>query len=34
MIVNPLPKGFFRSLFSTHPTTEARIARLMALSRG
>jgi heat shock protein HtpX len=34
-IVNPLTGGMLRSLFSTHPSTEERVARLraMALSR-
>jgi heat shock protein HtpX len=34
-IVNPLSGGMLRSLFSTHPSTEERVARLraMALSR-
>jgi len=34
-IVNPLSAGMLRGLFSTHPSTEERVARLraMALSR-
>jgi heat shock protein HtpX len=31
LIINPLPKNFLRSLFSTHPSTEDRIQRLLAL---
>jgi heat shock protein HtpX len=31
LIVNPLPKNLLRSLFSTHPATEDRIQRLLAL---
>ena len=31
MIINPLSAGGIRGLFSTHPETEERIARLMAL---
>ncbi len=31
MIVNAMPKQFMASLFSTHPSTEQRIQRLMAL---
>ena len=34
MIMNPLSGGGLRGLFSTHPATEERIARLMALARG
>ncbi|MEW6535295.1 MAG: zinc metalloprotease HtpX [Candidatus Auribacterota bacterium] len=30
-IVNPFKKDFFTSLFSTHPSTEQRIERLMSL---
>ncbi len=33
MIMNPLSGGGIKSLFSTHPSTEERIARLMALAR-
>lgn len=33
MIMNPLSGGGLRGLFSTHPATEERIARLMALAR-
>jgi heat shock protein HtpX len=32
MIMNPLSGGGLRGLFSTHPATEERIARLMALA--
>jgi heat shock protein HtpX len=32
MIINPLSVGGLRGLFSTHPSTEERIARLMAMS--
>lgn len=31
MIINPLSGGGLRGLFSTHPQTEARIAKLMAM---
>ena len=34
MIMNPLSGGGLRGLFSTHPATEDRIARLMAMTRG
>ena len=34
MILNPLSGGGLRSLFSTHPPTEERIARLRAMARG
>jgi len=34
MIINPLSGGGLRSLFSTHPATEERIARLMQMARG
>ena len=34
MIINPLSGGGVSSLFSTHPRTEERVARLMALARG
>mgnify|MGYP001064711299 FL=1 len=34
MIMNPLSGGGVRGLFSTHPSTEERIARLHALARG
>lgn len=34
MIMNPLSGSAMKSLFSTHPPTEERIARLQALSRG
>jgi heat shock protein HtpX len=33
MIVNPLSGGGIRGLFATHPPTQERIARLMALAR-
>jgi heat shock protein HtpX len=32
MIINPLSGVSFDSLFSTHPKTEERIARLMTLA--
>lgn len=32
MIVNPLSVGGFRGLFSTHPATEERIRRLLAMA--
>jgi heat shock protein HtpX len=34
MIVNPLSGGGLRGLFSTHPSTEERVERLMAMARG
>ena len=34
MIMNPLSGGGLRGLFSTHPATEDRVARLMAMARG
>ncbi|MBL0718352.1 zinc metalloprotease HtpX [Piscinibacter sp. Jin2] len=34
MIMNPLSGGGLRGLFSTHPATEERVARLVALARG
>ncbi len=34
MIMNPLSGGGLRGLFSTHPSTEERIRRLMAMSPG
>ncbi|MFA7239802.1 MAG: zinc metalloprotease HtpX [Sulfuricellaceae bacterium] len=34
MIINPLSSGGIQGLFSTHPATEERIARLMAMRRG
>jgi heat shock protein HtpX len=34
MIMNPLSGGGLRGLFSTHPDTEERVARLMAMARG
>lgn len=33
MIMNPLSAGGLRGLFSTHPATEERVARLMAMVR-
>jgi heat shock protein HtpX len=32
MIMNPLSAGGLRGLFSTHPSTEERVARLMAMT--
>jgi heat shock protein HtpX len=34
MIINPLSADGIKSLFSTHPATEERVARLMAMVRG
>lgn len=34
MIMNPLSGGGLRGLFSTHPSTEERVERLMVLARG
>ena len=34
MIMNPLHGGGIANLFSTHPATEGRVARLRALARG
>ena len=34
MIMNPLSGGGIRGLFSTHPSTEERVARLRALAAG
>src|SRR5574343_196571 len=34
MIMNPLSGGGIKGLFSTHPATEERIERLMAMARG
>jgi heat shock protein HtpX len=34
MIMNPLSGGGIRGLFSTHPATEERVARLMAMAQG
>jgi len=34
MIINPLSGGGIGGLFRTHPATEDRVARLMALARG
>ncbi|MBP6902975.1 MAG: zinc metalloprotease HtpX [Burkholderiaceae bacterium] len=34
MIMNPLSGGGLRGLFSTHPSTEERVERLMALAGG
>ena len=33
MIMNPLSGGGLKGLFSTHPSTEERIERLMAMAR-
>jgi len=33
MIMNPLAGGGMASLFSTHPSTDERIARLMEMAR-
>ena len=34
MIINPLSADGIKSLFSTHPATEERVARLMVMARG
>lgn len=34
MIINPLSGNGIKSLFSTHPSTDERVAKLMALARG
>jgi len=34
MIMNPLSGGGLRGLFSTHPATEERVAKLMEMARG
>jgi heat shock protein HtpX len=34
MIMNPLSGGGLRGLFSTHPSTEERVARLLAMAAG
>jgi len=34
MIVNPLTAGGLRGLFSTHPSTEERVERLLAMATG
>ena len=34
MIMNPLSAGGLRGLFSTHPSTEERVERLLELARG
>lgn len=34
MIINPLSGGSLKGLFSTHPATEERVARLLAMVRG
>ena len=34
MIINPLSAGGLRGMFSTHPATEERVERLMAMARG
>jgi len=33
MIINPLSGGGLAGLFSTHPATEARVARLLQRAR-
>ena len=34
MIMNPLSAGGLRGLFSTHPSTEERVEKLLAMARG
>ncbi len=34
MIMNPLSGGGIKGMFSTHPATEERVARLLAMARG
>ena len=34
MIINPLSAGGIKGLFSTHPSTEERVSRLMQMARG
>ncbi len=34
MIINPLSGNGIKSLFSTHPSTDERVAKLMAIARG
>jgi heat shock protein HtpX len=34
MIINPLTANGIKSLFSTHPSTDERVAKLMAIARG
>lgn len=34
MIINPLSGNGIKSLFSTHPATDERVAKLMAMARG
>ena len=34
MIMNPLSGGGLRGLFSTHPPTEERVERLLAMAQG
>jgi heat shock protein HtpX len=34
MIMNPLSGGGLRGLFSTHPATEERVQRLLAMAPG
>ena len=34
MIMNPLSGGGLRGLFSTHPSTEERVEKLMAMAAG
>ncbi len=33
MIINPLSGGGLAKLFSTHPATEERVARLLQMTR-
>ena len=33
MIMNPLRSGGLQNMFSTHPSTDERIARLMEMAR-
>jgi heat shock protein HtpX len=33
MIINPLSGGGLAGLFSTHPATEERVARLLQMAR-
>jgi heat shock protein HtpX len=34
MIINPLSGNGIKSLFSTHPSTDERVAKLLAIARG
>jgi len=34
MISNPMSGNGIKSLFSTHPSTDERVAKLMAMARG